>query len=87
MLQKEQSYGNFRGKIDVDESLLSANVFYLSEIDSKWRRSYSKTTSELKLASSAISFNEKVSNDRITNLIDKRISVPDVGKFYKLSID
>ena len=33
MLQKEQNYGKWKGKLEVDESLLSDNAFYLSEID------------------------------------------------------
>jgi hydroxymethylglutaryl-CoA reductase len=40
------------------------------------------------LASSPISFSEKLYNDRLINLIDKKIApVPDTGKFYKLSIE
>jgi hypothetical protein len=55
MLQKEKAYGSFRGRLEVDDSLLADNVYYLSEIDEKWRRHYKKRTSGLQLAKNSIS--------------------------------
>lgn len=40
MSEKEQSYGKFKGKIVPNFEYLNENCFYLTEIDSKWRRSY-----------------------------------------------
>jgi len=62
--------------------LLSDNVFYLSEIDEKWRRRYSqKASTSLKLSKDNISY-----NDRIKTLIDKKVPTGDASKFYKLNI-
>lgn len=57
MLQKEKSYGVFRGKVKLEDSLLNENVYYLSEVDDKWRRHYHKKTSGLQLVKNAISDN------------------------------
>ena len=40
MYQKEKNYGHFQGKIEINFDQLNDNCFYLSEIDSKWRRKY-----------------------------------------------
>ena len=82
MLQKEQNYGKWKGKVEVDESLLSDNVFYLSEIDEKWRRKYGLKAASLKLSKDNISYNE-----RIKNLVDKKMPNADISKFCKLGIN
>lgn len=55
MLQKEKAYGHFQGKLKVEDALLNDNVYYLKEIDSKWRRHYQKKTTSLQLAKNSIS--------------------------------
>jgi len=40
LLDKEKKYGNFKGKISLNQNIIGDNVFYLSEIDAKWRRTY-----------------------------------------------
>lgn len=40
MLEREKNYGIFKGVIKLNESMIDDNVFYLSEIDDKWRRKY-----------------------------------------------
>jgi len=39
-MEREKNYGVFKGQIKLDERLLDDNVFYLAEIDDKWRRRY-----------------------------------------------
>ena len=40
MLEREKNYGVWKGLVKVDEKFLDDNVYYLAEIDDKWRRRY-----------------------------------------------
>jgi hypothetical protein len=40
MLFKEKNYGKLKGRIDGNMNLLNDNVYYLDNIDHKWRRTY-----------------------------------------------
>jgi hypothetical protein len=40
MLEREKNYGVYRGRVELNEQLIDDNVFYLTEIDDKWRRKY-----------------------------------------------
>lgn len=40
MLEREKNFGVYKGPIKLNEALLDDNVFYLTEIDEKWRRKY-----------------------------------------------
>jgi hypothetical protein len=56
MLDRENSYGKFQGKIELNENLLEDNVYYLTEIDEKYRRSYNiKNPSPLDMNKTPIS--------------------------------
>jgi hypothetical protein len=55
MHQRQMNYGKFFGKIEVDYSKLSSDVFYLSEVDDKWRRKYNYRGTNMKIAANKIS--------------------------------
>jgi hypothetical protein len=40
MLERERNYGVFKGKITANDEVIDDGVFYLKEIDEKWRRKY-----------------------------------------------
>lgn len=57
MLEKERVYGNFRGTITPSSTFLNEDVFYLTEIDEKWRRNYAfNRKKEVSLAKNDINF-------------------------------
>lgn len=81
MMQKEKSYGKWKGKVPINSSLLDEGVFYLDEIDEKWRRTYKVKNSTL---SNLVKDNVS-SMERLINL-DKVIQREDTNKFHKLSV-
>jgi 3-hydroxy-3-methylglutaryl CoA synthase len=85
MKYKEETYGKWRGKIEVDFNLLADNTFYLEAIDEKWRRVY-----KLKhLQGESLVRNNINALERINN-IDKRIpftpKAEEEKSFHKMSI-
>lgn len=82
MLQKQKNYGVFRGQIKMDEKLLDDNVYYLSQIDEKWRRKYLiKNQSPIDINKKSISSMLRLQNLNKTISADSSFS-----KFYKLSV-
>ena len=81
MLEKERHFGTFRGIIKLDEALLEDNVYYLSEIDEKWRRKYEvKNPPPIGLNKRPISAIERLDN------LNKNFDNSQFAKFYKLSV-
>lgn len=85
MKYKEENYGKWRGKIEVDLNLLAENTFYLDAIDEKWRRVYKfKQLQPQALVKSNINAIERINN------IDKRIPISppkEEKSFHKMTID
>ncbi|XP_031472500.1 uncharacterized protein LOC116244767 [Nymphaea colorata] len=82
MKYKEETYGKWRGKIEVDLNLIADNTFYLEAIDDKWRRSYKlKQLQGETLVKNNISAIERINN------IDKMIPITQEKSFHKMTIN
>lgn len=55
MSEREKSYGNFFGKIKVEFDKLDEDVYYLTEIDSQWRRKYEVRNTHINMTADKIS--------------------------------
>lgn len=82
MKYKEETYGKWRGKIEVDLNLIADNTFYLEAIDDKWRRSY-----KLKQLQGETLVKNNISAIERINMIDKLIPITQEKSFHKMSIN
>ena len=83
MLEREKNFGTYKGPIKLNEALLDDNVFYLTDIDEKWRRKYDiKNPSTIGINRRDIS-----SMMRLENLNKSMENEPGFNKFYKLSVN
>lgn len=82
MAEREKSFGNFFGKIKVQFDKLDEDVYYLSEIDEKWRRKYEFRSSPIRMTADKISSEKML--QRIESL-NKKIPF-DGEKFYKIPV-
>ena len=84
MFQKQKNYGHFQGKIEINFDQLNDNCFYLSEIDSKWRRKYGfNQNKEISLEKTNINAIRRIPG------LDARVDKlkVDTSKFYKMSVE
>lgn len=82
LLDKEKKYGNFKGKIPLNQNIIGDNVFYLSEIDAKWRRTYKLNQNKKPaLETDKINFIKRIPG------LDSKMSKGDESKFHKLTVD
>ena len=81
MLSKEKCYGTLKGVIKHKDDWIDDNVFFLSNIDEKWRRKY-----DIK---NAIGLNKKSISSmmRLENLKKGLGGKDEFSKFYKLSVN
>ena len=82
MKYKEETFGKWKGKIDVRLDLQDNNTYYLDEIDAKWRRSY-----KLKQMQGEVLVKKNVSASNVIDRLDKRIPKTEQKSFYKMTIE
>lgn len=82
MKYKEETFGKWRGKIDVRLDLQADNTYYLDEIDAKWRRSY-----KFKQMQGDILVKKNVNASEVMDRLDKRIPKTEEKSFYKMTIE
>lgn len=83
LLEKEKKYGIFKGVIPLNQNIIGDNVYYLSEIDSKWRRIYKLNQNKKPaLQTDKINFIKRIPG------LDYKMSKGDgESKFHKLTVD